>query len=80
MFSEAFVSHFVHNRPHGYSVTAQPCYSVVGTRPTGMLSCAHLFVKGYVCVSDEYAHLCVHVWVSFSRLYKTRRKIDACTS
>ena len=28
-----------HNRPHGYSVTALPSYSAVGTHPTGMLSC-----------------------------------------
>ena len=39
MLSEASVSHSVHNWPHGYSVTAHPCYSAVGTHPTGMLSC-----------------------------------------
>ena len=31
------VCHSVHNRLHGYSVTAHPCYSMVGTHP--MLSC-----------------------------------------
>ena len=36
------VCHSVHNRPHVYSVTAHPCYSVVGTHPTGMLSCSSL--------------------------------------
>ena len=39
MFSQAYVSQSVHNRPHGYSVTAHPCYGVVSTHPTGMLSC-----------------------------------------
>ena len=39
MFSEASVSHSVHNQCHGYCVTADPCYSAVGTHPTGMLSC-----------------------------------------
>ena len=36
----------VHNRPYGYSVTAHPCYSAVGTHPTGMLSCSsiHLWI------------------------------------
>ena len=33
------VCHSVHNRPHGYSVTAHPCHGTVGTHPTGMLSC-----------------------------------------
>ena len=39
MFSEASVSHSVHNRPHGYSITAHPGCGAVGTHPTGMLSC-----------------------------------------
>ena len=39
MFSEASVSHSVHNQSHGYCVTAHPCYSAVGTHPTEMLSC-----------------------------------------
>ena len=29
--------HSVHNTPHGYSVTAHPCYGVVGAHSTGML-------------------------------------------
>ena len=33
------VCHSFHNRPHGYSVTAHPCYSAVGTHSNGMLSC-----------------------------------------
>ena len=33
------VCHSVHNRPHGYLVTAYPCYSAAGTHPTRMLSC-----------------------------------------
>ena len=39
--SNAFtgVRHSVHNRSHGFSVTAHPCYGAVGTHPTGMLSC-----------------------------------------
>ena len=36
---QALISHSVHNRPHGHSVTAHPCYGMVGTDPTGMLSC-----------------------------------------
>ena len=39
MFSQACISHSVHNRPHGYSVTAHPCYGAVVTHPSGMLSC-----------------------------------------
>ena len=39
MFSQASVNHCVHNRPRSYSVIAHPCYGVVGTHPTGMLSC-----------------------------------------
>ena len=42
MFSQACVSHYVHNRPHGFSVTAHTCYGVVVTHPTGMLSCFSL--------------------------------------
>ena len=37
MFSQASVSHFVHNQPHGYPVTAHPCYGAVATHPTRML-------------------------------------------
>ena len=33
------VCHSIHNRPHGYLFTAHPCYSVVCTYPTAMLSC-----------------------------------------
>ena len=32
------ICHSVHNRSHGYSVTAHPCYGAVGTHTTGMLS------------------------------------------
>ena len=32
------VCHFVHNRPHGYSVSAHLWYSAVGTYPSGMIS------------------------------------------
>ena len=32
----------VHNRPDGYSVTARPCYSVVGMHPTGILPCSEI--------------------------------------
>ena len=39
MFSQTSVSHSVRNRPHGYSVTAHPCYSAVGMHPSEMLSC-----------------------------------------
>ena len=34
MFSQASVSHSVHNRPHGYLDTADPCYGAVGKHPT----------------------------------------------
>ena len=40
MFSQASLSHSVHNRPHGYSVPANPCYGAVGSHPTRMLSCS----------------------------------------
>ena len=33
------ICYSVHNGPRGYSVTAHPCYSAVGTHPTGMHSC-----------------------------------------
>ena len=36
------VCHSVHDRPHGYPVTAHPCYGAIGTHPTGMLSCCLL--------------------------------------
>ena len=39
MLSQASVSHSVHNRPHGYPVTAHLCYGAVSAHPTGMLSC-----------------------------------------
>ena len=42
MFSQVSVSHSAHNRPHGYSITAHPCYGMVGTHPTGMLPCLHI--------------------------------------
>ena len=44
LFSQVGVSHSVHNRPHGYSITARPCYGVAGTHPTGMLSCLAKFL------------------------------------
>ena len=34
----------VHNRPHGYWVTAHLRYNAVGTHPTGMLSCLNAFI------------------------------------
>ena len=39
MFLEASVTHYVHNRSHGYLVTAHPCYNTDGIHPTGMFSC-----------------------------------------
>ena len=42
MFSQASVSHSVHNWPHCYSVTAHPCYGAVGTHPPGMVSCIYM--------------------------------------
>ena len=38
MLSQVSVSHSVHNRPHGYTVTAHSYYGAVGTHPTGMRS------------------------------------------
>ena len=46
MFSQASHSHSVHNRPHGYSITAHPCYGTVGTHPPGMLTCSSCFQFG----------------------------------
>ena len=40
IFSQMSASHSVHNRPHGYLVTAHPCYGAVCTHATGMLSCS----------------------------------------
>ena len=40
MFSQVSVRHSVHNQPHGYLVTAHPCYGAVGTHPTGLFSCS----------------------------------------
>ena len=40
MFSQASV----HNWPHGYWFTARLCYGVVGTHPTGMVSCVTLYL------------------------------------
>ena len=51
MFSQASVSHSVHNvhnRSHGYSVTAHLCYSAVGTHPTVMFSCSKNIVSHVV--------------------------------
>ena len=45
MFSQVCDSHSVYNPPHGYSVTAHPCYGTIGTHPTGMLSCLLIFVQ-----------------------------------
>ena len=42
----------MHSWPHGYSFTAWP-YNAVGTHPTGMHSCFHLFP--YVIQSVERA-------------------------
>ena len=33
------VCHYVHYRPHGYSITAHPCCDVVSAHPTAMLPC-----------------------------------------
>ena len=38
MFSLASVSHSVHSRPYGYSITAHPCYGSGGAHRIGMLS------------------------------------------
>ena len=50
MFSQVFV----HNRSHGYSFIARPCYGAVGTHPTGMLSLflLHMLVKGMMKHSE----------------------------
>ena len=45
MFSQVAVSHYVHAQPHGYSVTAHPCYGAVGTHLTGMLSWYHISIS-----------------------------------
>ena len=47
MFSQGSGSDSFHNRPHGYTVTAHPCYGVGGTQPTAMFSCLYLFVHIY---------------------------------
>ena len=38
------VCHSVHNLPHGYSVTAYPCYGAAGMHHTGMLSGLVMFL------------------------------------
>ena len=48
IFSQVYVSHSVDNRPHGYSVTAHPCYGINGMHPTGML-----FVEKSLCSSKS---------------------------
>ena len=48
MFSQVFV----HNRPHGYSFTAHPCYGAVGTYPTGMLSWSF-----YILILSSYPNI-----------------------
>ena len=48
MFSQASVCHSVHNRPHGYSVTAHP--------PTAWLVCVLLecFLVGHNCAIKRF--------------------------
>ena len=71
MFSQACVSHSVHNPPHGYSVTAHPCYGAVGTHPTGIFSCASLVhlvqemmkivrVMSFLCRETTCQHIIEH--------------------
>ena len=53
MFSQASVSHSVHNQPHGCSVTAHPRFGAVGTHPTGMLSCYRLYILQWTSVKKH---------------------------
>ena len=39
------VCHSVYSRPHGYSVTAHPCYSAIGTHLAGILSCLYININ-----------------------------------
>ena len=51
----------VHNRPHGYSVTAHPCYGVVGTHPTRMRSC---YTYCYFLQLLFFFHTCCCIFVT----------------
>ena len=64
MFSEASVSQFVHNWPHGYSVTAHPCYGVFSTHPAGMLIKIYLFSINRRRHVQMYVHVCELIWKS----------------
>ena len=66
ILSEACVSHFVHNWPHGYWFTAHPCYGTVNTHPSGMLycywlqqSCGQGYVFTRVCDSVNRGGVCL---------------------
>ena len=61
MFSQVSVSHSVHNRPHGYSVTAHPCYGAVDMHPTGMLiAFLFQFVHDRIHLNRKRNSKCVH--------------------
>ena len=58
MYSQASVSHSVHNQPHGYWVTAHPGYGAVSTHPTGanIIKFNDLKITGYVFFIYLYLH------------------------
>ena len=69
MFSEVSVIHSVHNRPHGYSVTAHPWYGAVGTHPTKMLSWySNVFVDPLQLSIDEGSLTSKYFHLSLRRL------------
>ena len=66
MFSQASVSHSVHNRPHGYSVTAHPCYGAVSTHPTECFLVWQIFL-GENCMKMKEIYDAM-LWLLFSAI------------
>ena len=72
MFSEACVSHSVHNRLHGYWFTAHPCYGAVGMHPTGMLSCFKVILSSRLHNDEFFKYvLCMYLETD---IYKYERQ------
>ena len=74
MFSQASVSHSVHNRPHDYSVTVHPCYGVVGyaSYSNAFLLFLEIFiasVKEIIIVLDLPWSILLHSHSVFSRVF-----------
>ena len=60
MFSQACVRHSVHNWPHGYSVTAHPCYGAVSMHAIGTFLFTCVCTRmGVVACTLAQVHVCV---------------------